>query len=346
MADKQLNRVMKDLKVHCLHAEAGCKWTGKLKLLDSHLNSKSEDLEDCEHAHSKCKACNRVFPRSALLSHSEEECLEAKVPCQFQAVGCQAVVKRKDMKSHVESNLPHHMVLHNQKLAEELDTLKTKELEKPREDASYVSREMLKNEIAKLQVHTTKQVRSTIWSIGGCFLAITIAILLASNLIENPVRLNTQQPAANPINAINEEMKTWQKDFLQHNRKHEEKLAELESIIKECIAGIEELKNKPHEDMLGNQETEKIRKSMANLEQKLMEYNRARINTEQDILQDIHNLNSTLADLMALRDELANMMAATSKLSLKSELQDLRAELKMEMKALLVQGRERESSTS
>ena len=65
MHDKQLERSLKDLKVCCVHAESGCKWTGELRLLDNHLNvnPESKTLLDgcgfikvhCIHAKNGCE---------------------------------------------------------------------------------------------------------------------------------------------------------------------------------------------------------------------------------------------------------------------------------------------------
>ena len=72
MHDKQLERTLKDLKVHCIHADSGCKWSGELGLLSKHLNVYPESealLEGCGFVIIKCILCGYRCQRSVLMSH-------------------------------------------------------------------------------------------------------------------------------------------------------------------------------------------------------------------------------------------------------------------------------------
>ena len=77
MHDKDLERSQKNLKVCCIHAESGCRWTGELRLLDEHLNvtPKPETLlEGCDFLKIKCIHCGYHCQRNLLISHQIEEC--------------------------------------------------------------------------------------------------------------------------------------------------------------------------------------------------------------------------------------------------------------------------------
>ena len=75
--DKQLERSLKDLEVHCIHAESGCKWTGELRRLDNHLNVNPESetqSEGCGFITIKCIHCGSPCQRNLLASHQRKEC--------------------------------------------------------------------------------------------------------------------------------------------------------------------------------------------------------------------------------------------------------------------------------
>ena len=72
MHDKQLERSLKDLKVGCIHAESGCKWTGELRQLDEHLNVNPEPetlSEGCGFIKIECIHCGHQCQRHLFTSH-------------------------------------------------------------------------------------------------------------------------------------------------------------------------------------------------------------------------------------------------------------------------------------
>ena len=75
MPDKQLDRSLKDLKVHCTHAEKGCGWTGELRKLDKHFNENPNPdalLEGCAFIKIKCTHCGFLCQRDEFTSHQTE----------------------------------------------------------------------------------------------------------------------------------------------------------------------------------------------------------------------------------------------------------------------------------
>ena len=69
MLEKQLCRLILDLKVRCSNTNNGCVWLGELRALQKHVSSECEYLEvPCQYE------CGRVFQRHLLRLHEMEEC--------------------------------------------------------------------------------------------------------------------------------------------------------------------------------------------------------------------------------------------------------------------------------
>ena len=81
MADKQLDRILKQKVVRCSHKEEGCMWTGELYLLNDHLDP-AERLKGCEFQKLKCSFCDTYFQRNQIESH-ELECPRRIVKCEY-----------------------------------------------------------------------------------------------------------------------------------------------------------------------------------------------------------------------------------------------------------------------
>ncbi len=84
-----INRAMRDeieeAKVICLYSKRGCRWEGKLKQLQEHINS------DCSSVKVQCTACQRSFFRKEIELHYNN-CLERVMHCEF----CNVSFKKKD----------------------------------------------------------------------------------------------------------------------------------------------------------------------------------------------------------------------------------------------------------
>ena len=80
--DKRTERMVKNLKVNCANHKSGCKWTGELRNLSSHLSS--TNVSGCEYQVIPCpRKCGENVSRSHLTKHSEEDCMHRKVECKF-----------------------------------------------------------------------------------------------------------------------------------------------------------------------------------------------------------------------------------------------------------------------
>lgn len=112
MPDKQLERTLNGLQVHCTHRREGCEWKGELRELESHLNQEERDQpQSCEYVTIECKECRKRYPRRHMGKHTEEGCPETLVPCKYRSIGCQEVIRRKNITAHVEAGKSHHLSL-------------------------------------------------------------------------------------------------------------------------------------------------------------------------------------------------------------------------------------------
>ena len=79
-ADIIINRGMRDeieeAKVICIHSKRGCRWEGKLKQLQEHINS------DCLFVKLQCPACQRSFLRKEMELHYNN-CSDRIIHCEF-----------------------------------------------------------------------------------------------------------------------------------------------------------------------------------------------------------------------------------------------------------------------
>ena len=78
MPDRDIERRIKGLKIHCVNHQNGCDWTGEVVYLDDHL------LKRCDY-------------------HSVE--------CKFEMFGCEEKVLRKDRATHISDNIISHMTM-------------------------------------------------------------------------------------------------------------------------------------------------------------------------------------------------------------------------------------------
>ena len=78
-----LGRRVKDLLVHCTYEEDGCRWTGKLEKLKSHLNSEQDNETCCRFITVQCSFCGQAVKRHQLMRHKKEICIKRPFSCQY-----------------------------------------------------------------------------------------------------------------------------------------------------------------------------------------------------------------------------------------------------------------------
>ena len=78
MRDRGMERKIRSVKVSCTMQYRGCQWEGVLRSLEEHL------AKDCSYV---------------------------EVACEFQAIGCEMKLLRKDVTSHMEAGSHNHLLL-------------------------------------------------------------------------------------------------------------------------------------------------------------------------------------------------------------------------------------------
>ena len=74
--NKQLDRIVRSLKMFCSNKFKGCKWQGE-------VNNVKEHLEDCQFEETECDECEEKMQRQYLTIHAESHCAYRMVTCQF-----------------------------------------------------------------------------------------------------------------------------------------------------------------------------------------------------------------------------------------------------------------------
>ena len=83
--NKGLQQSLYQLKIRCTHKKEGCRWTGELGILDSHLNLDSQpanQLEGCVLVTVKCTHCSESYQRRHINHHQSEECPKRPFTCE------------------------------------------------------------------------------------------------------------------------------------------------------------------------------------------------------------------------------------------------------------------------
>ena len=85
--DKRMQQTLYNMKVHCIHRNKGCEWTGELRTLDSHLNE------------------------GPLIKYALDGCPFTVTSCPLSYTGCEVELPRKEITFHLSEGAASHMVL-------------------------------------------------------------------------------------------------------------------------------------------------------------------------------------------------------------------------------------------
>ena len=133
--DKRVEDKVASLNSRCPLSEEGCDWKGKLKEIEQHM-------EECMKVRVECQLeCGNVLERESIEQHNREICPlrliqciycnqemqaneenrhkgqcqynpDTEVPCPYKELGCEAIVLRKNMNTHITENMTdHHMLM-------------------------------------------------------------------------------------------------------------------------------------------------------------------------------------------------------------------------------------------
>ena len=79
--DKNYQRKILALRVHCTMKDRGCQWTGKLEQLDAHLDV---ETGDCEYVDIECpEKCGQQIQKCQLDTHIANECPMRDFVCMY-----------------------------------------------------------------------------------------------------------------------------------------------------------------------------------------------------------------------------------------------------------------------
>ncbi len=84
--NKQLQRTLNCLRIHCPHRGDGCSWMDELGKLKQHLNRKPSNetrLEGCGFTDVLCQYCKKFIPRKDSPTHETETCPKRPYSCQY-----------------------------------------------------------------------------------------------------------------------------------------------------------------------------------------------------------------------------------------------------------------------
>ena len=116
------------LNARCPLSGEGCGWEGKLKEIEGHLEECLQDnWEVCQLKMKRCDYCNQEVKANEENRH-KGKCQyhpDTEVPCPYKELGCEAIVLRKNMNTHISDNITNHNKLMQDKI-KQLNQLRTK----------------------------------------------------------------------------------------------------------------------------------------------------------------------------------------------------------------------------
>ena len=91
--NRQVDRMIKSLRIFCTNKGKGCKWQGELNEINNHLCSNN----GCHFEEIPCtNKCGKVMQRCHLKSHLDSDCPKQKTICLY----CHAKIPRKHKSKH------------------------------------------------------------------------------------------------------------------------------------------------------------------------------------------------------------------------------------------------------
>ena len=194
MADKQLKRQLDERKVYCSNETKGCKWTGELRQLLTHLGD-SNTSTACHYEAIDCNRCQVKVQRRDLAIHMQVTCPHRDVACVYEYAGCRVKVRRTGMEAHFQKNIVEHARLtkeHSRKMSSDLDSalrtikslssevtkIKKETMTKMEKNSKRL--EKSQNDLKELQkktnfnLHSTRNIRYLLYLILGGLLLIGV----------------------------------------------------------------------------------------------------------------------------------------------------------------------------
>ena len=75
---------------------------------DTFMNVTTTHFTNCENFRLKCPAGCRKRPLRCTMAEHLADCEEELVPCKYAAIGCEEVMKRKNLQAHLQVKKDHH----------------------------------------------------------------------------------------------------------------------------------------------------------------------------------------------------------------------------------------------
>ena len=134
LQDKQLERLLDQRSVYCLLQDSGCKWTGELGKLSSHLSFEDTlSVTACDKLPVPCSHCGGYFKRADLPSHQgvcesrPSQCIFCSYKCPFKELASRHKICLKiprpcknncgaknltldELESHLTNNCPLELI--------------------------------------------------------------------------------------------------------------------------------------------------------------------------------------------------------------------------------------------
>ena len=233
--EKRIEDKVEFLNAKCPLSGEGCGWKGKLREIEEHM-------EECDKVRVECQLeCGNVLERESLEKHNREICplrikrcdycnqeVQAKeenrhkgqcqynpdteVPCPYKELGCEAIVLRKNMNTHITENMTNHNKLmlyqlnqlRNKNVQQEIVNEQQRDIITAIETSATKKERELTKERKELAAQKNKAKRRwRVWGILalvavgiGVILAAIIGIAVAASQGNN-IKVNSEQIASN-----------------------------------------------------------------------------------------------------------------------------------------------------
>ena len=99
VVNKQVDRLVKSLRIFCTNRDKGCNWQGELIDIDNHLSNS----DGCQFEDVQCtNECGQVLKRHHLKCHLDSECPNRKIVCMY----CHAKIQYKFINDKHKKECP------------------------------------------------------------------------------------------------------------------------------------------------------------------------------------------------------------------------------------------------